>query len=195
MSSQPESKMTPEEYLAFERQSETKHEFYDGEIFAMSGASMSHNDISLNIGGELRQAFRNRTCKAWTGDLRVKLGRSSAYVYPDVVATCEEPKLEDDQLDTLTNPQVIVEVSSPSTESHDRGTKFRKYRELESLTDYVLVAQDRVSVEHFAREDDGSWRMRDYDLLTDELVLDSVDVRLPLSEIYLKVEFEQEKTT
>lgn len=190
MSTQPVQKLTVPEYLALERTSEGKHQFYDGEVFSMGGASKAHNTIALNIGSELRGIFRDRDCVAYVNDMRVKVSDTGLYTYPDVIATCLNPKFDDDQLDTLTNPQVIIEVLSESTESYDRGRKFKFYREIETLSDYVLVAQDRISVEAFTREVDGSWKMRPYDSLSDSIEIASIDCSLRVEDVYLKVEFD-----
>ncbi len=130
---------TPAEYLAWERAAPDKHEFLGGEIFAMAGASFAHNKIVGNIVGELRDALRDRPCDVTPSDLRVKIPAVGLYTYPDAVVVCGEPQFEDDKLDTLLNPTVIVEVLSDSTEAYDRGKKFRYYRTIPSLRDYVLV--------------------------------------------------------
>lgn len=182
--------MTASEYLVFERSSEEKHEYYRGEIFAMGGASRAHNTISLNIGSEFRQLFRDRDCVAFVADMRVKVSTTGKYAYPDVVVTCEEARFEDEYLDTLVNPQVIVEVLSKSTESYDRGRKFEFYRRIESLSDYVLVSQDRIAAEHFWRHEDGTWQMRGLQALDERLELSTADCGLALKDIYHKVDLD-----
>jgi Uma2 family endonuclease len=189
MSTQPTRLFTCEEYLAFERDTELKHEFYRGEIFAMGGASREHNLVSGNIFASLHHQLAGRNCVAFTSDMRVKISGTGLYTYPDVAVSCEQPKFEDEHLDTLLNPQVIVEVLSDSTEKYDRGKKFEHYRTLESLREYVLVAQDAPRVEHFARLDDGSWRMTVVIGLEAALELPALACRLPLSEIYARVDF------
>jgi len=191
MSTQRVQHLTPAEYLAIERKSEQKQEYFCGELFAMGGASRAHNSISLNIGSELRHLFREKDCVAFVADMRVKVGTSGLYAYPDIVATCQPPKFEDKQLDTLTNPQVIIEVLSKSTESYDRGLKFELYRGIESLSDYILVAQDRIAVDHFTRMDNGSWHLHPHQSLTDCIEIASIDCRLGLEDVYHKVQFEQ----
>jgi Uma2 family endonuclease len=136
--------ISPDEYLTIERASEIRHEYYNGEMFAMSGASRAHNLIATNIVASLRSQFAGRDCEVYQSDMRVKVDRKGLYTYPDVVAACEGPKFEDDEFDTLINPRVIVEVLSKSTEDNDRGTKFEMYRRLASLQDYVLVSQDKM---------------------------------------------------
>ena len=133
-------KMTPAEYLAFERRSEEKHEYADGEIFAMAGAKRRHNLIAVNVGGELRQALRDRPCEVYPSDMRVLIASVSRYVYPDVSVVCDGPAFTDDEDDTLVNPTAIFEVTSASTEGYDRGDKFAKYRTVPSIAEVVIVS-------------------------------------------------------
>jgi Uma2 family endonuclease len=147
------------EYLGMERASTVKHEYYQGEIFAMSGASRAHNLVALGFGSELRQARKGRPCRVYPSDMRVKV--PGVYTYPDVSGLCGPDRFADDQRDTLTNPSAIIEVLSASTEGYDRGDKFEMYRSIPSLVDYILASQDEVRVEHFVRQGDGSWLMRE----------------------------------
>jgi Uma2 family endonuclease len=148
------SKVSPEEYLAWERQQPSKHEYFDGEVFAMSGASPRHNRLSVRICVALELAV-GKTCNVFTSDQRLRTGRAR-YVYPDAVVVCGKPTVEHD--DVITNPTVVVEVLSSSTEQYDRGLKWDGYQSRESLTDYVLVSQDRARIEHFGRKDaQSSW--------------------------------------
>jgi Uma2 family endonuclease len=186
MSTAAKTRYTPEQYLALERKAEFKSEYCDGVITAMSGASRPHGLISLNLGGELRAQLKGRPCEAFVGDMRVRFGTSPRYTYPDIVVACGDPRFEDDELDTLLNPTVIVEVLSPSTESYDRGRKFELYRRIASLREYVLVAQDRVLVERFTRQGEG-WVLTEFRSRKDVLGLDSIDCQVPLAEIYDKV--------
>ncbi|MCI0488660.1 MAG: Uma2 family endonuclease [Blastocatellia bacterium] len=192
MSTQPEPRYTEEEYLALERASETKSEYLDGVIYAMGGASARHVQIVGNIAGELRNQLRDRPCVVYSTDLRVRVSRKGLYAYPDVVVVCGEPVFIDDELDTLTNPLLIVEVLSDSTKNYDRGEKFERYRSNNSFQEYLLIAQDRVHVERFVRQDDGTWVLHETNSLDDTVELTSVGCRLPVSEIYLKVRFETE---
>lgn len=189
MSSVAKTYYTPEQYLSIERAAEYKSEYVDGEIYAMSGASEEHNLISGNIFAALHSQFRGRACRVYTSDMRVKVSPTGVYTYPDVVAVCGEARFEDGQVDTLSNPMVIIEVLSPSTEAYDRGVKFAHYRKLKSLTDYVLVSQDRVLVEHFVRQSDesGRWLLTDVGDLEGKLHLTSIGCELALSDIYEKV--------
>lgn len=187
MSSQPKTYLTPEEYLAIERRNEYKSEYVDGEMVAMTGASRRHNLITVNITGQLYPQLRGRPCETYSGDMRVRIPTTRAYMYPDVVVVCGEPRLEDDYLDTLLNPTVLIEVLSESTERYDRGRKFGFYRTIESLADYVLVAQDECRVEQYAKQPDGRWLLTDHRLPEDLVELASIQSTLKLSEVYEKV--------
>jgi Uma2 family endonuclease len=189
MTSLAEPWYTPEEYLALERKAQYKSEYINGQIYAMSGASREHNLIAVNVVGEIRSQFRGRTCEAYTSDMRVQVSPGGTYTYPDVVAVCGEPRFEDAEVDTLTNPTVIVEVLSPTTEAYDRGEKFRHYRRLESLAEYVLIAQDKVQVEHYARHGDKGeqWVLTEISDLAGTLDLTSIGCGLALADIYDKI--------
>lgn len=177
-----------EEYLALERASSERHEFVEGEIFAMTGASRKHNLLSGNSFAALHGQLKDRPCEIYNNDMRVKINADGAYVYPDIVAVCEAPQLEDEQLDTLLNPALVIEVLSESTEAYDRGMKFNAYRKLESLQEYLLVSQDKVQIEHYRRQHDGQWLLADYTDLNDTLELAAIGCRLDLADVYAKVE-------
>lgn len=187
MATQPEPYYSPEEYIALERAAEYKSEYLAGQIFAMAGASEDHNTIAANILWNLRNLFQGRDCRVYMSDMRVRVAPNGLYTYPDVAAVCGSREFADDHRDTLLNPTVIFEVLSPSTEAYDRGEKFAQYWRLESLTDYVLVAQDRVRVEHFARQGDG-WFVSAASSLDEILRLESIGAELPLVAIYENVE-------
>jgi Uma2 family endonuclease len=189
MSTVPVRTYTPAEYLALERASETKHEYFRGEIFARAGAKFAHNRIGFNLIGVFHSLFKDRPCVALSSDMRVKCP-TGLYTYPDVSVVCGTPELEDDGQDTLLNPQVIIEVLSPSTEAYDRGKKFEHYRTLSSLREYVLIAQDHASVERFVRpQDAGPWTWTVQNDLQDMLELATVDCRIFLADIYQGVAF------
>lgn len=190
MSSVPHRRYTEAEYLAIERDVETKHEYYRGEIFAMSGASRQHNRITVNVSALLHDQLKNRPCEHFTNDMRVKVESTALYTYPDVVITCHEPRFLDEEVDTLLNPQVIIEVLSDSTEKYDRGKKFEHYRTIASLREYVLISQDRAHVDRFALNEQEQWVLNDASGLEAIIELTAVDCRLPLAEVYAKVEFE-----
>lgn len=188
MSASPKQLLSPEQYLAVERASPIKHEYYRGEMFAMAGASRAHNLITFNLAAILGAQLRNRQCDAYVNDMRVKIPATDLFTYPDVVVTCEQPRFEDNVLDTLVNPQVIIEVVSDSTESYDRGKKFEHYRCVELLREYLLVAQDRAHIDRYVRGDYGLWALNDADGLTSVLDLPTIACQLRLQDIYAKVE-------
>jgi Uma2 family endonuclease len=183
---------TAAEYLALERAATLgRSEFINGQIYAMSGASREHNLISGNVFGEIRNQLRGRPCEAYMNDMRVRVNVTGAYLYPDVVVVCGEPRFEDASVDTLTNPTVIIEVLSPSTEGFDRGGKFAHYRRLASLQEYVLIAQDRVSVERFVRRGE-EWVLSEATEQSATILLAAIDCRLALADVYEKVSFSNE---
>jgi Uma2 family endonuclease len=189
MSTQPKTYLTPEQYLEIERKAEFKSEYYQGEMFAMAGARWAHNLILLNLASELRQQLRSRPCSVTSSDMRVRVNAKGLYTYPDVVVVCGEPQFLDERRDTLLNPTLIVEVLSESTEQYDRGRKFEHYRPLESLAEYLLVSSERVSVERYTRQPDGSWNYIAKASLEDSLDLPSVGCHLALADLYEKVDF------
>jgi len=180
--------VTPGEYLELERKSETRNEYIAGRMFARSGSSHGHNLIVGNLLGLLSSQMRRRACEAFAVAMRVKVSMTGMYAYPDIVAVCGEPRLEDAHFDTLLNPQVIVEVLSESTEAYDRGEKFAHYRRLDTLREYVLVAQDKVRVEHYVREGE-QWILSEISDPASTLNLASVDCHVELAAIYEKVDF------
>ncbi len=190
MSAIPKTKLTPQDYLALERKSEIKHEYFDGEIFEMSGAKRNHNVVAWNIGGELRQKLKGRDCEAYPADMRVFVPETGLYTYPDLVVVCGEPQFQDDVFDTLLNPILLIEVLSESTESYDRGKKFQHYRSIESLEEYILVTQDEARIEKYVKHGDGFWMLSEAVGLDSSIELSSIECEITLSEVYDKVEFE-----
>ena len=180
--------LPPEEYLAWERKADTKHEYLRGEIIAMSGASRVQSLIVTNISGELYIQLKGRTCEVHTNDMRVQTSPEISYFYPDILVVCGEPRFEDNTFDTLLNPIVLVEVLSPSTAAYDRGEKFKHYQQLTSLREYVLVSQDEVHVELY-RQQETQWKPIEFRSLGNILSLASIDCELTLSDIYNRVEF------
>jgi Uma2 family endonuclease len=180
---------TRESYLAFDRASDEKHEFIDGNVCAMTGASENHNLINVNITIALGIQFRGRPCKLYANDMRVRLP-SHNYVYPDIAVVCGEAQLEDEHLDTLLNPTVIIEVLSPSTESYDRGKKFEHYRALESLQEYLLVSQEQAHIERYIRQEDG-WLLTEAKGMEASIELSSIGCTLTLADVYDKVTFNE----
>ena len=191
MNPQLKPRLTPEDYLALERSAEFKSEYFDGEIFAMAGASRAHNTIVVNTTIELGNQLKKRPCKLYVSDIRVKVSPTGLYTYPDVVVVCGKEQFEDTHLDTLLNPTLIIEVLSDSTEAYDRGRKFEHYRHLDSLVEYVLIAQQRPHVESFRRQSDQHWLLTECSGLDGTLRLESIDCDLALAEIYAKVELSE----
>jgi Uma2 family endonuclease len=187
MSAQPKRLLTPAEYLAIERDVRQKHEFYRGEMFAMGGASTDHNQIAFNLATELGALLKSGPCRAYLNDMRVKVSATGLYTYPDLVVTCAKPAFEDTQLDTLLNPQVVIEILSDATEKYDRGKKFEHYRQIESLREYALMAQDRSHIDLFTRGDDNLWRLSEATGLDASIELSAIGCRLKLADIYAKV--------
>jgi Uma2 family endonuclease len=192
VSTQPRERITPEEYLELERRSEIKHEYLDGEMFAMPGVTRKHNLITLNIAADLNAQFLDRPCEVYGIDLRAKVRSTGLYTYPDIAVVCGQALFEDEREDTLMNPQVIIEVLSDSTESCDRGKKFAHYRVMESLREYLLVSQSECRVERFARQDDGNWIYSETTDPNGSVELMSVASRLPLSRVYHRIEFRRD---
>ena len=191
MSSQAQLRYTATEYLAMERVAQVRSEFLDGEIFAMAGASRRHNLICLNVGAELRAQLRERPCEVYASEMRVKISATGLYTYPDGVVVCGEPSFEDAEVDTLLNPTLLVEVLSKSTEDYDRGSKFEHYRTLESLREYVLVAQDKAQVVHYVRQADDTWLLSEVSGLEGRVALPSIDAELIMAEVYAKVNLDR----
>ncbi len=181
--------ITPEEYLARERAAETKSEYYDGQIYAMSGARRPHLLVAANLCRHLGNQLAERPCELYIADMRVRITETGAYTYPDLVVICGEPQLEESNFDTLLNPDVIIEILSESTESWDRGGKFAHYRRLGSLTDFVLVSPNQILVEHYSRQGE-QWLLTAWTKLEDSLRLDSIACEVTLREIYAKVPLE-----
>jgi Uma2 family endonuclease len=189
MSAVQKARLTPEQYLAIERKAEFKSEFYNGEMFAMAGASYPHNRVKDNLAHLLNARLWGGPCFAITSDQRVKVSQTGLYTYPDIIIVCGEPQFEDAKLDTLLNPQVIIEVLSESTETYVRTKKFRHYKQIESLREYVLVEQDEPVLEQYVRQPDGSWTRADVEGLDGEFAFTTVAVRIPMADIYAGVVF------
>jgi Uma2 family endonuclease len=188
MSYQRKTLLSPEEYLTIERKSEIKHEYFAGEIFAMVGASRRHNRITANIIRVLGNQLLDRPCNVYPSDMRVKVSATGKYTYPDVVVACDEEKFDDAENDTLLNPAVIIEVLSESTEAYDRGKKFEQYQNIDSLTDYLLVAQEPFRIEQYVRQSNREWRYSEYHSAEDIVTVSVIGCNLVLKDVYAKVE-------
>jgi Uma2 family endonuclease len=174
-----------EEYLRFERDSETRHEFLDGIVYAMAGESPDHSTICFNLAAITGPQLRDKPCRGFSPNMKVRAGLGGLYAYPDLMIVCGEAKFHDKHGDVLLNPNVIFEVLSPSTEKYDRGEKFRRYRtQIESLQDYVMVSQDQARIEHHHRQPDGTWKETEVNGLDGVLFISSIDCRIPLAEVY-----------
>ena len=185
--------LTPEEYITVERKAipdaETvRSEYIKGKIIPRSSSNLAHNLITGNILGELHTRLEGTTAFVFANQMRVSIPTATSYFYPDVGVVCEEPCFEDDVFDTLLNPIVVMEVLSPATEAYDRGEKFTHYRQLPSLQEYVLVAQDQIFVEHY-RHQERQWIFTDFEKQDEILPLSSIECELPLQEIYERVTF------
>jgi Uma2 family endonuclease len=185
MASQPNIFLSAEEYLDIEEKAEYKSEYFDGEMFAMSGVSLAHDTILYNLLLALGNQLKGGPCRAHTSDMRVALSPSSAYVYPDVSIVRKDARYLHRGTDTLLNPVAIIEVLSPTTELHDRGKKFKRYKEVASLKEYLLVSQDEVMVERFVRQHaGGDWLYSAVSSLDDSLTLAAAPATLKLRDVY-----------
>ena len=190
MSLQPKPQLQFADWLAAERASDQgRTEYLDGEVFAMAGDSEAHNLICGNVLRELGSRFKGRPCYVYTSDMKVRIESANLGAYPDVTAVCGERPFWDARRDIITNPTLIVEVLSGSTETYDRGDKFAYYRALPSLRAYLLLAQHRVGAELFLRQPGGDWLLSTFTDRSDEIPLLALDTVLPLAEVYDKVEF------
>ena len=178
--------LTPEEYLTWERKQPFKNEYHNGQIIAMSGASRSHNRITLDTATQLNNQLMDGECEVFSGDMRVRTSPTVSYFYPDVIVVCGEPRFEDDTFDTLLNPILVIEVLSPSTAAFDRGEKFEHYKQLASLQEYLLISQDSVRVEHYFLQET-QWLHNTFQRLEDVLSLASIECEVPLRAIYRRV--------
>ena len=185
-------KYTLEEYAEFEKNSEEKLEFYDGDVWSMAGASPNHETIFVNLSAELRSNLRGRGCRVFSSNLKVKVPIYPPYRYPDVTALCGQPIYENFYgLEVLVNPSLIVEVLSPSTESFDLTDKFTYYKSIETFTEYLLISQDRPHIVLYTKQDEQVWLHREYNDLSATVYLSSLDCEISLAEIYLDIEFEE----
>jgi Uma2 family endonuclease len=190
MSAMPKPrKLTVEEYFELDAKNERKSEFFDGEMFLMAGASREHNDIVSNLLEKLFSELAG-SCRVYFSDLRVKVSLTGLYTYPDVLIVCDPPEYAPENRDTLTNPQVVIEVLSDSTERYDRTTKFRHYKQLPSVKEYVLVSQTEALIERYTRQADETWAQADFVGLDATFTLATVKVSVPMADIFRGVEFQ-----
>ena len=185
-----EQTISPEEYLDWEEDQQYKNEFFHGRIYAMTGGSLEHAAIILNLGAALLNRLRGQSCRVFVSETRIKVNETGLYTYPDVTVVCGEMQLDRSTKSvTLLNPTLIIEVLSASTEAYDRGDKFHHYRRLPSLTDYILISTRSAQVEHFHRQPDGDWLLTVRSGMDANLTIKALGIELPFAEIYEFVEF------
>jgi Uma2 family endonuclease len=192
MSAQPSEYLTLQQYFTLEETSDCKHEYYRGAIYAMTGASARHNLIVANIIGLLHAQLRGSACRVFSSDLRLMIEATGLYTYPDISVICGALQFDAGRQDTVTNPTVLIEVLSPSTENYDRGKKFEHYRTLESLQEYIVVAQDRVHIEQHIRQDEHRWLLVDFFAVDQIVQIGTIDGTLPVELVYEYVAFDSD---
>jgi Uma2 family endonuclease len=185
----PKERFTLEDYIEFDKNSEERWEYFDGVIVSMSGGTLAHNQISVNLLSGMRTDALAKGCQVLPADMRIKVPKALPYRYADIVVVCGPPAIEKVQgLDVLVNPSLIIEILSESTEAYNRGQKFVSYQSIDSFREYLLVAQDRPYITHYVRQADGSWLRTDIEGLDNEIELVSISCKMPLREIYALVD-------
>lgn len=183
--------VSPEDYLEMERASQEKHEYYKGEIFAMSGASPQHNLISYNINRIVAPFVHGKGCKLFGSDFRVHIPDNTLYTYPDFSIVCGDYRAGVIYADNLTTPSVLIEILSKSTQDYDRGTKFSLYRGITTLKEYILIDSTRIIIEHFEKQADNSWRFTEFKQLSDSFVIATIGLSLSLRDVYEDVHIDE----
>ena len=181
--------VSQETYLETERGALEKHEYYQGEIFAMSGASAKHNRVFTNLFGELSYKLKGKGCVPYGSDLRIHIPKNTLYTYPDISIICGEMELTDDKFDTATNPSVIIELLSHSTRNYDKGEKFTLYRDMLSLQEYILIDTEKIYVEKHIRNADNSWQLTDYKSIENSFTISTIQLSFLLMDIYEGISF------
>ena len=181
--------ISPDEYLAVERAALEKHEYYQGEVFAVSGASLQHNVIFSNLFTDIGTKLKGKSCKPYGSDLRIHIPKNTLYTYPDISIICGEAHLTDNEFDTATNPTVIIELLSKSTRNYDKGVNFTLYRDIDALKEYILVDTEKIYAEKHVRNVDGSWQLTDYRSLQQSITIDSIQLNILLKDIYEGISF------
>lgn len=190
MTALPKDRYRFDEYLSTEREQPTRNEFVAGEVYAMTGAKENHNLIVTNLIVSIGSQFKQRPCRVFANDMKVRIDLADACTYPDIAALCGERLFHDDRKDVITNPTLIIEVLSDSTEAYDRGDKFALYRRLPSLREYLLVSQQHIAAELYTRQTDDRWLLSEYNQPGEDITLESVDCRVAMAELYDKVAFD-----
>lgn len=178
--------ISPDEYLEMERESEEKHEYYDGFVIAMSGARLIHNRVARNLYAKIGSFLENKDCELLPSDMRVSTPKRDAYMYPDLTIVCGEPQMEDDKFDTLLNPSVIFEIASPSTRRNDRGYKLTYYKNIPSLNEYIMVDTAKLFVVIIRKQADGAWRFEDIDNATGNFFIQTIGFNISFDHLYAK---------
>lgn len=190
-----EKTYSPTEYISQEETADYKSEYIDGQIMPLAGGTINHNQIALNFSTEINFAFKKLDYRVYMGDVRLWIPARLIFTYPDVMVIAGEPEYFNNRTDTITNPVLIIEVLSDSTEAYDRERKFKAYRTLPSFTEYLLVDKTKVSVEQFSKTGNKSWLLREYDTEDTAITLTSVELQIALADIYSKVKFTLETTS
>lgn len=175
---------TIEEYLEMENAALEKHEYYKGEIFAMSGASARHNIISINVIGILINALKGKSCQPYGSDMRIHIPENSLFTYPDISIICGDVVSSNEDEKTAIEPSVIIEILSPSTRNYDRGEKFMLYRAIPALKNYILVDSESIHVEHFAINKEGLWQLKEHNKIYEEIFIETLNVSLLMEDVY-----------
>ena len=189
MADGPAAPLTPEDYLDLDRESAAKHEYRDGKLVPVTGLSFAHTLIQFNLIANLKPQLPRTGCRGFGGAMRVKSGSKPIYSYPDLAIVCGEPALGTDRADTLLNPILLIEILSPATEQYDRGEKFAHYRQIPTLEEYVLVAQDTPLIEHYVRQEDDTWRWSAVAGLDETITLPTIGCTLLLADVYDQFDF------
>jgi Uma2 family endonuclease len=176
--------ISPEKYLEIERASEEKHEYFKGEVFAMSGATWEHNVIAKNINTIILPFLKGKPCNMFGSDLRIHIPENTLYTYPDFSIICNKPETTDEEGDTIVRPSAIIEILSKSTKEYDRGTKFNLYREINTLKEYILIDSTKISVEIFTKQDENNWNLKEFKNINDSFIITTIGLTLPLKEVY-----------
>ena len=183
--------ISPEQYLEMERAAEIKHEYYNGEVFTMSGASLNHNIVVSSVNTIVLPKLKGKSCNMFGSDLRIHVPINSLYTYPDFSIICGKVELTDGIKDTITNPSVIIEVLSKSTKDYDRGTKFFLYRSIKTLKEYILIDSTSVMVEKYTRQENNSWILTEFKEIHENFYIQTISLTLHLKDIYEDVSFEE----
>lgn len=184
-------KMSPQQFLEWERKQEFKHEYVNGEVIAMSGASFNHNKIVSNIIGNAWNHLRDKSCDVFGSDLRVSVKWQKSYFYPDVTIVCDEPEFDDEKIkDTLKNPAVIFEILSPSAEDYDIGRKQMHYMQIQSLQQYIIIDSQRINIRAITRRsEEKTWRFDEFNTIDDIVIIEPINLQLTISDLYKGVKF------